>query len=290
MKLIIHCGFHKTGTSSFQHICYNNLNLLQRNNIFYPEHVSKQHWYFFPSISPEFLQYQYDLTKNHIDKNGTWLLSAEDFEGFLVRIDLAKQIELFCENNNIELEWIFVNRNQFEYLNSLYGMLSSSVPRNEISKSGFVLNYDVMADTILKNGILSMSNFKLDYHFIFDYINYIENFSKNMNSKVSVIDYQYFNEIYSGRPIMKYISKEVDEVFVNQEEIKNMYINTRLSDYDIEKKYLSNYLWKYDDLDESLDLLINYRVDMVRRMKIHYESIFKERFSEQIFNKKESIV
>ena len=241
MKLIIHCGFHKTGTSSFQKICYNNLNLLRQNNIFYPEHVSKQHWYFFPNISPEFIQNQYKLTRNNIDENGTWLLSAEDFEGFLVRIDLAKQIEIFCENNNIELEWIFVNRNQFEYLNSLYGMLSSPVPRNENSKSGFVLNYDVMADTILKNGIYTLSNYKLDYYFIFRYKDYIENFSNNMNSKVKIIDYNYFNEIYSGRPIIKSISKNVDNIFMDREEVKNTYINTRSSDYDIEKRYLSNY-------------------------------------------------
>ena len=289
MKLIIHCGFHKTGTTSFQKICYTNIELFKSHNIFYPEHESKQHWHFFVNINSEFIENQHRLAKKNIDPNGIWLLSAEDFEGFLVRLDLAKQIEVYCEKNNIELEWIFVNRNQFDYLNSLYSQIS-----RKYDKKGFVINYDMMADAILKNGIFTLSTKRLDYYFIFNYKDYIENFSRNINGKVRVIDYDYFNETYSGRPIIKSISNEIDNIFSTKNEIKNIHLNTRLSDYDVEKRYLSNYLGlTSDSLDlrkESYSSLINHRVEVTRRMKEFYEYTIKESFLNQNFYEKDVIL
>src|SRR6056297_1223300 len=98
MKLVIHCGLHKTGTTSFQKFCFHNRFLLRGFGIYYPKYCKyDQHSYVLwkaqqrgmGTLGSFFAKSFAEATSDcH-----TVLLSGEDFENCIVDVALASEIE-----------------------------------------------------------------------------------------------------------------------------------------------------------------------------------------------------
>ena len=89
-----------------------------------------------------FLQEIYQKTTEK--KCNTSLISGEDFENFLVDIHLAIEFEFIAKSVGFDkLEWFVVQRNQIDYLLSIYA---------EKSAYKMVLDLGLMANSILEYG------------------------------------------------------------------------------------------------------------------------------------------
>jgi len=98
MKLVIHCGLHKTATSSFQKFCTQNRALLRSFGINYPTFEQKtQHSHLLWEAQRHNINvisfYFERIFREARDDCHTVLLSGEDFENCIVDLALAAEIE-----------------------------------------------------------------------------------------------------------------------------------------------------------------------------------------------------
>jgi hypothetical protein len=241
MKLIMHIGTHKTGTSAFQKMCKFHKDLLASDGINFPSYRDwNQHSYaawiaqkrelselrlFFQSIYDESLELSCGIT----------LISGEDFENFLVDINLASEFtKIALEVGFEELEWVVVQRNPFDYLQSLYA---------EMSKYKCILDYRTMAMSILRYGYVSVGTPNYNYHFVFEINKFAEIFKNYVSKKLIIIPFREFIEDFTGKVILsKLISDHSKKTLLEHSYTAESRANERASPEITELNYLANFL------------------------------------------------
>ena len=279
ISLILHAGHHKTATSSFQKLCTNIRAKLLEKKIYFPTingdgnmylacyAAQKDDW----SIFEKLLQHGI----NFLEGDGTILLSAEDLENALYDYEFAKKLSYLAELQGINsIKWVFVNRNQFDYFESLYAQLS---------KDGQILRYDIMAKHILKNGIFSCSIPRYRWHFIFDYNNYYTDFRENVSNNIEVYTMNSFVDEFIGAPILIPLGITAG-LFSSKPDVKLIKENKRMSSNEVEARYIcrmlgisynKNSIIKANNLIEPLKQI---RTQGVKNIRSDIKNKFKVRF------------
>lgn len=206
MRLVVHAGTHKTGTTSFQKILSISRQILADSGVMYPQiNDWPQHSYLAWMLQSSDQQGPRLVLRQCIEQAraancDTILISGEDFENHLVDIEAALRFEALVEGLGIQrLEWVFVVRDPVDYLHSLYSALS--VHR-------VLLNLDEMAEAIRARGYLSVSNSSYNYHFVFAVEAFARHLSEAVKGSVSLISFQQFVADYPGRVLLKRLAGE----------------------------------------------------------------------------------
>jgi hypothetical protein len=165
-KLFIHCGFHKTGTTSLQRVLAEKTEALKSAGVLYPKTgrvnaVSGQHnvaWEL--TRDRRFQPWRgrlYELQAEIAGFEGDVILSSEDFESILLRpscwtpmLDLAKALDL-------SPVLVIYLREQSDYLHSLY---------YQCLKIGLGEEYTLFLDEVMQHGAVVRREwaFHFDYH------------------------------------------------------------------------------------------------------------------------------
>ncbi|MBO6865609.1 MAG: hypothetical protein JJ877_01085 [Thalassococcus sp.] len=253
MKLIIHCGLHKTATTAFQRICSDNRALLAENAILYPHYdETKQHSKLMHKIQADgidsfrlFLRECINLHQANID---TILLSGEDFENCLLDTATAIQIENEARHAGIQqVTWIFVHRPMYEYVESLY---------SEMSKHGVVLDRATMMKAAETRGTLFVSTQHFNYIFSLNYWRHQKNFSEVISGEVNSISFKKYKTGFAGKTILQsLLSPERFENFEGAALIPKTCLNARLPKEAIEENYIATAL----KIDAALRVKFPYR-------------------------------
>ena len=170
MKLVIHAGLHKTATSSFQSNITKINNLLIDEGIYYPtfEQVdgrfAANHFPIIRDLYEDKLNYLdaiLSYASNKRDKVRLVLLSGEDFENLLIDHYIYEKIVRICEKHRVsQIETIFVYRDQFEYLLSIYSTMS---------KHSAHVSLKDMGEVAIRKGYYTYQYPNFDAHYVFDY-------------------------------------------------------------------------------------------------------------------------
>jgi len=244
MKIVIHMGLHKTGSTSFQNFLNLNKEILMDVGILYPDidDNEESHWKIANQTIRDNWTYLEDYFKKVISiaKNNnikTILISSEDLGIMLTESFRVTKFEnLLLSLGVSKIIWECVLRKQWDYFNSLYA---------EMSKHKVCLNYASAGEEILSFGEISMGNDGFRYRFAFDYDKFIEKFLKESKGSFSANSYQSFisNGFIGKELINKYIESEEDKRrFWSANLIKNEKINARPDDDTVEIDYLANFL------------------------------------------------
>ena len=125
IRLVIHAGTHKTATTAFQGVCFENRELLATWGVIYPfarQHSELAHQLQRGELNN--LRCLLDLIRTNFDDDTTLLLSGEDFENVLVDDEMAITLENeVAKRGFAPVEWYFVFRNQVDYFHSIYAQL-----------------------------------------------------------------------------------------------------------------------------------------------------------------------
>ena len=264
MKLIVHIGTHKTGTTAFQSICRYHKGLLSSDGVNFPSYGDwDQHGYSAWLIQARkwlalrvFLK---SIYKESVELSCMYtLISGEDFENFLVDINLAKAFtNIALEIGFDELEWIVVRRDPFEYMQSIYA---------EKSKHKVVLTYEAMAESILKYGYTILSTKNYNYYFVFELNRFADSFRKHVSKNLNVVPFNDFIEGYAGRVILSNLLSSRSNEQLLEQSSKRLIDNKRLSLENVELNYLGNFLGIsidqtiYDSNKDMIDSLIKLRI------------------------------
>jgi sulfur relay (sulfurtransferase) DsrF/TusC family protein len=166
-KLYIHCGVHKTGTTSLQAYCSEFADYLLTNNILYPKSSRQLGWgqhnlALGLTRDRRFIRSCGDLQtiREEVgDFRGHILLSSEAFQfGFEEPECLLPLID-FARETNRDVVFICYIRNQHDFLLSLYP---------EILKHGYSLEFKEALKTVLSTGVIRSleQNFQFDYDLV----------------------------------------------------------------------------------------------------------------------------
>lgn len=249
MRLLIHAGLHRTGTSSTQSTLLQISDQLLKHDIYFPKLSSNGNGYplAYQVVAGNFSMMKkviQDASKK-ISQNGIILISAEDFENLLKDTNIAKCFTLFMkENFKIEIEWIFVYRNQFEYFESIYARLCDTAFPN-------ILNYWHLAKFILNNGHFSLNTYADNYlmeapqlHFIFDYELFFKRFQSEIKGAINFLPFHEMHKSFSGAKILELCDVPIRDIKGLGTKIDNskIRINKSVDDISIEYNYLAKFL------------------------------------------------
>ena len=292
LKLIIHAGLHKTGTTTFQHICCKFADFLLTNKIYYQTHEkigpkvrlmyagTPQHSYLAWELQkhdPDELRSLLNNGKSVLKNDGTILISGEDFENCLVDHEMARTVERVAKEEDIdEIEWIFVHRRPFDYLKSLYAQLA---------EQGLLVKLCATASSILQDGYFKVSAPAFDYYFAFDYKKLFSAFRDSTGASIKVIDYKKFCEVFPGHILLEEISeKSMPLDFIKERIDPKINLNPRIAKAEAEFYYICTRFGikdgkrLYQAHKKIIDLLLIPRLYYLNRCEAKIERAFAATF------------
>lgn len=184
LKLFIHAGLHKTGTSSFQYICSTHSKRLADIGVYYP-HLTKTQDH--NSLMHEIQKSGSQSIKKHLtsaleelpENCNIVLLSGEDFENCVVDTRIANSIENSARDLGFrEVEWGVIFRDTPSYVASLY---------SQKSNHPCIVDYESLAFSAKHIGYASVATRNFVYLFALDYARLSEDFQKNRRRYSSCI-------------------------------------------------------------------------------------------------------
>jgi hypothetical protein len=198
MDLILHCGCHKTGTTSFQALCRTHRDLLAELGLHYP--LFGQHDQHSPLLWQARREGWHVLARFLGDAreaagtSAAVLLSGEDFENCIVDLAQARRVADLAHGAGFDrVRWVVVTRDPLDYAASLYA---------EMCKHGVVLQYDVVMRAATERGCLHVSAQDHDYIFALDYARFAEDF-RHAAGDVTEIRMQDFVTPFPGAILLK---------------------------------------------------------------------------------------
>ncbi|MDC1065085.1 hypothetical protein OAQ86_01550 [Candidatus Pseudothioglobus singularis] len=285
MKLFIHIGLHKTGTTTFQTFLHLNRNALLKAGVFYPEMGEHEsHWVLPNQLVRNNWDYVEDFMKSSFqtakkENVETVFISSEDFELFLFEGFRASQLEnLAYEIGYSSISWACILRNQWDYFNSLY---------SQLSKQQVSLNYATAGEAILNFGELSMNSKVYKWRYAFDYDVIIERFLNDIKGSFFVMS---FDEFKSTQVLGRTL---IDRVIDHKTKINSFWnpklhfvekTNIRGDGDTIEIDYLANFLGInmtkeiFEENKSAFLPIISNRLGMIDLVKEDLFQRFKERF------------
>lgn len=285
MKLVIHFGLHKTGSTSFQNFLYLNREALLKAGVLYPQiendashfeipgQILKNDWGFVRL----FLNKALDSTKNH--KVNSVFISSEDFETILIESSLGYKFEeLAFKLGFSEIQWIGVLRSQWDYFNSLY---------SQLSHDGAVLNYSALGHDIIHFGHSSIGTGTFRWKFAFDYDFFINRFIENISGSLYVISFEKFIESeIIGKDLINNIigDSSLKKSFWDSKIIRTGRENYRIDKETVEINYLANFLGVkisadfYTENEKIFAPLVAYRQSLISSAEQDLYLKFLERF------------
>lgn len=240
MKLVIHCGLHKTGTSSFQHFCANNRDLLRGKGLHYPEwNGREQHSYLLHVVQKNGLDVlRAFLSDNHakaIDTCHTVLISGEDFENCIVDLAFAAEVEQCAlDAGFVSIEWVVVTRDMDALLPSLYSQLSSHK---------VILREDSLYKIAHERGCFYLSTEDYSPIFVLDFARFAERFRAHVTGSVWDIGFKDFVADHAGMVLLqRYLEPAAFEDVKRSASYEESPRNPRKDETRVEIGYIATFL------------------------------------------------
>lgn len=179
MKLVMHLGTHKTGTTTFQRILSNNHYRLMENGIWWELEYPIHHHAAWEVMSGGHGTLDTMVSNARRHGCGAVIVSSEEFEGSLKFHGMLDVLQQAVRHNGItSIEWHVTLRNPGEYFASLYCELQKH----------FFQDLDQMYHDVRKKGYLHIDRPFADRPapfccFIFDYFRYLGEFRQQLAAR-----------------------------------------------------------------------------------------------------------
>ena len=183
-EIYIHCGLHKTGSTSLQLTLFKNREKLAVLGFNYPNEGIPPHLFGHHNLAWQLSRDRrfrrefgdFSSLFHNININQKIILSSEDFESSLLHPIRWSKILPYFEHHKIKVIFIIYFRNCINYLESLY---------SELLKVGIGNEYLYFATNIIRNKKFYFN----EWEFVFNYANILASLNTFNNSKVIIRNY-----------------------------------------------------------------------------------------------------
>lgn len=237
-KIYIHCGLHKTGTTSLQHALKQNASVLLNHHIFYPN-VGM------PGKNPGHhnLAWQLSRDRRFDHRLGDWssffsrlesfegtvVLSSEDFESSLLKPKRWAEVVPLLKKKGFELVFLVYLRDPMSYLESLY---------IENLKDGCGDEFLNVFNNVCERGKFIYK----EYEFCFDYA--LISSSISSIKDVGVV-FRNYDNLFGGSIVNDFMSlMGVDDIFTEKSE-SDLMLNKRSNLQTSLKWFVRNRNWSW---------------------------------------------
>lgn len=198
--LHIHCGLHKTASTSFQKYLHLNREALRNAGVLYPQYAeSFQHSMLLWETQKKGLDVAKKYLKSLLDTDkacGACLISGEDFENYIYNTGAASMFEEMSLDLGFKsVTWHVVVRPMKDYVNSLY---------NELSKHEVLIKRTTLELAARERGCFFVSTNNYNYIFTLDYQRFRSQFRKCVRA-VKEYDFSEFCDAEIGWPLLRSI-------------------------------------------------------------------------------------
>ncbi len=238
MNLVFHAGHHKTGTTTFQGLLASLQSELRECGIHVPVVGGTANMgpsVVYPAQRGDWSGYEFvlDEARAALPPDGVLLVSAEDLENCLFDPEFGRQFMLRARAKGAtSIRWVFVQRNEFEYFESLYA---------ELSRHRQMLHYDLMADEILAHGFFSCATAQFRWFFEFRYADAVRRFQDRVCTDVSRLTFSEFLRDGIGSAVFGLIGRG-DDYRATCSTVTVEPCNVRLTDDEVEQNYVATFL------------------------------------------------
>ena len=294
MKVVIHGGLHKTGSTSFQKSALCCRRPLKRVGIDYPrvgrkgEHFNHNLWIDDAFYEGDFSWVEPMLEKadRRVGSDGVVLLSAENLEYF-AHTDFPVQLETVLRAAGAEVvAWAFVFRDPVEYHASLYGQIAAG----GLDGVRPVLDFHGSAVLAAKWGCLDFDSYHQRHRFVFDYSAFVADLRMRLAGPVVSFSFEemVLEAVTPGDPLIAWLSGGkvsltallAGRALPDRRRRANQGLDPDL----VERLYLRRFLGQAAEarsLDEELvERLLEYRRHSRQLGALKVEALFDRRFGD----------
>ena len=183
MKIILHIGLHKTGSTYLQTLFQQTARLFRPRGIFYQ--ANSHHSIAWAVLRGDFAPLQQVIREARTACCETVVISAEDFENLLLDTAAARALEAsLFEIGVTEIDWVICIRSQDEYFWSLYSQMSRHVYLDPFS-----MFYQVMLNGCLRVPTAQPEAGLAYWIFCFDYARFIPIFAEAIRGRLLIDDF-----------------------------------------------------------------------------------------------------
>lgn len=274
---MFHAGHHKTGTTTFQSLVASLQATLLERDIYVPVAGGTANMgpsVVYPAQRGDWSGYEavLDAARAALTPNGVLLVSAEDLENCLVDAEFGRQFMARARAKGCDsIHWVFVQRNEFEYFESLYA---------ELSRHQQVLRYDQMAAEILEHGFFSCATPQFRWYFEFRYEDAVRRFRETVCDHVSRLTFSEFLRDGVGAAVFEQCGRGDDYRGLCPTVHLEPH-NVRLADDRVERNYAATFLGLgdpgRDDAEHAplIDTLVARRLDIRARCRSGIKARFE---------------
>lgn len=279
MNLVFHAGLHKTGTTTFQRALSSLQARLRECDVYVPVvngTANMGRSVVYPAQRGDWSGYDRVLDEGRaaLTSRGTLLFSAEDLENCLFDVEFGRQFMGRATARGVtSMHWVFVQRNEFEYFESLYG---------EMCKHGQVLQYDLMAHEILDHGFFSCATPRFRWYFTFRYEEALRRFRSHVCDRVTAFAFPDFTRPVVGAALFRLFGREREYCALHADG-PQVPRNVRMSEEDIERRYVATFL-RLSDQDArnaetaaQIDALVSRRLEARLRSRPALAQLFERK-------------
>ena len=245
MKIIMHIGTHKTGTTTFQGIISKNHFRLVENGIWYELEYPVHHHAAWEVMMGGCSTLDKMVRNARANGCNTVIVSSEQFEPALKFYDMLDVFRIFYQKNDIkEIQWHVSIREPGEYFSSLYYELQGH----------FFCNIHQMYYDICRKGYFHVEKpflEKLDPYccFVFDYFSHLSEFQSQL--QVRGLGEMFVHDYNDADPFPGWRILEKNDI-LNVIKCDETFLNVRSSKEEVLKKSIKNIddiLYKSDNYD-----------------------------------------
>lgn len=189
MRLIVHMGLHKTGSTYLQHVMNDNHDVLLRNGVYYERQPGypAHHFAAWDILRGDASPIMRMIADARLSRCHTTVLSSEDLEGAVFYQNAVTVIEAAAAEANVEtLEWHMCVREPGDVFGSLYAQLQHHVYADPVAMLCEVLRDGMMMviDPTPGGGAMPF------WGFVFDHYRYISRFAHQTRHPVILHDFR----------------------------------------------------------------------------------------------------
>lgn len=291
MRVVIHGGLHKTGSTSFQKSALRCRRLLRQEGVFYPrvgqkgEHFNHNLWIDDAFYENDFswLRPVLGKARRRVGENGVMLLSAENLEYF-AHTDFPVRLEQgLLEAGASTVAWAFVFRDPVEYHASLYGQLAGG---KELGRP--LMDFFGSAVLVAKWGFLECASLHQRHRFSFDYKGFVADLRRRLAGSVVSFSFEemVLDSATPGDPLVDWLTggrATLTRLLGGRRlSSRRLRANQSLDPGLIERLYLRRFLGgvtHVDPLDDAVvDALVRYRLLSRELAQPMVKELFGNRF------------
>lgn len=275
LRVVLHAGLHKTGTTSFQSFCAMAHEEMRARGFHWPRsHDMIQHTLLWDrALAGDMDPILAEVEAARATGCSTLLVSSEDLEDAIVDPRLCGPLHTTLAEHGCTIEWIACVREPHGYFSSLYA---------ELSRHGAVIDFVTAAETVAARGSLIVDAPARRWHFAFDHARLFATFRDATGVPLTALPRGSVDDVVPNEHLLRRLGADdalIEDVRRVGERLEvSPAMNARMDAEEVERRYVATFAGSDGLSDGAADELVAARLQRRRDHESHVRDLLVDRW------------